>query len=352
MGKMIKSNIKSPQNWTDGVSIIVPTFRRPKGLKNALESLKWQNSGDKPLELIVADNDPDGSAKLYVNEFAGRCEFPVIYIHASEPGVANARNEALKAARGRYLAFLDDDQLASENWLEELLSVMQDHGAGLAFCPTYARSGVTLKFKPQCLEFFTRDINKTTPGPVDDFFGCGNSLLDLRNCDLPSPPFSPKTNETGGEDDLLFSQLKAQGSIIVWTAKTFAREDVCDWRMSHKYIRVRSFAYGQGPSRICADPNNYNLKGLIKWSVIGIFQFCVYAPLAIICKIINHKGYINLMRKAAEGAGKVLWYENFRPKIYGATALKAQLSREANTENPSSDDPNDDTKTVVTKRVA
>ena len=34
------------------------------------------------------------------------------------------------------------------------------------------------------------------------------------------------------------------------------------------------------------------------------------------------------MRKAAEGAGKMLWYEKFRPKIYGATALKAQINRE------------------------
>ena len=341
------------QNWTKGVSIIVPTFRRPKGLKNALESLKEQQSGDKPLEIVITDNDPDGSAKLYVNAFAATCDFPVVYVHAKIPDVANARNEALKVARGRYLAFLDDDQLAEENWLEELLDVMHNHDAGLAFCPTHAQSDVKLKFKAQCLEFFARDIDKNTPGPVNEFFGCGNSILDLQKCDLPSPPFSPETNETGGEDDLLFSLLQAQGSIIVWTAKTYAKENVEDWRMSHKYIRVRSFAYGQGPSRICADPNNFNLKGLIKWSIIGTLQFCVYTPLAILCYILNHKAYIGLMRKAAEGAGKVLWYERFRPKIYGATALKAQLSREATSkESPITDSPNDDSKNAVNKRVA
>lgn len=316
------------QNWINGVTMIVPTFRRPVGLKNALESLKVQNSATKPLEIVVTDNDPEGSAKQYVDKFAATCHFPVTYIHAKEPGVANARNEALKVARGRYLAFLDDDQIATENWLSELLIVINNHSAGLAFCPTYAQSDVELKYKPQCLEFFTRNIHKDVDGPVDDFFGCGNSLLDLQKCSLPNPPFSPETNETGGEDDLLFSQLKAQGSIIVWTSKTFARENVEDWRMSHKYIRVRSFAYGQGPSRICADPDNFNLKGLIRWSIIGSLQSLIYAPLAIISKLIGHKTYIKFMRKAAEGAGKVLWYEGFRPKIYGATALKAQLSRE------------------------
>jgi len=135
-----------------------------------------------------------------------------------------------------------------------------------------------------------------------------------------------------GIDDLLFSDLKAQGITIAWTDSTFAKENVEDWRMTHKYIRLRSFAYGQGPSRICADPNQFDLKGLVKWSAIGIAQFCIYWPLSVVTKIIGHKSYIAFMRKASEGAGKVLWYENFRPKIYGATALKAQLKREYNGE--------------------
>jgi len=127
---------------------------------------------------------------------------------------------------------------------------------------------------------------------------------------------------------LLFSQIKAQGVKNAWTHKTHAGENIEDWRMSHAYIRVRSFAYGQGPSRICADPDNFNLKGLIKWSVIGAAQFCVFSPLALITKAAGHKSYVKFMRKASEGAGKVLWYERFRPKIYGATALKAKLKRE------------------------
>jgi len=186
-------------NWTNGVSMIVPTFRRPIGLRNALESLALQTSNDRPVEIVVTDNDPDGTAKLYVSEFAARCGIPVTYIHAIEPGVANARNAALKVARGRYLAFLDDDQIASEHWLSELMEVMEDHAAGLAFCPTFAQSPVDVKFKTQCLEFFTRNIENPVRGPVDEFFGCGNSLLDLQKCLLPIPPFSPATNETGGD---------------------------------------------------------------------------------------------------------------------------------------------------------
>lgn len=315
-------------DWKDGISMIVPTFRRPTGLRRALESLKIQNSGAMAVEIVIADNDPEGSARDFVEEFAKGTNIPVKYVHAKEPGVANARNEALKVARGRYLAFMDDDQFASENWLYELLLIMDKYSAGLVFCPTYAQSTIDVEYKQECLDFFTRGIQRKDDGLVDDFFGCGNSLLDLQKCNLPTPPFSPDTNETGGEDDLLFSQLKAQGTLIAWTNKTCAREHVEDWRMTHKYIQIRSFAYGQGPSRICADPKNRDVKGLLRWSLIGIAQFCVFWPLSQISKLCRHKTYISFMRKAAEGAGKVLWYQRFRPKIYGATALKHQLQRE------------------------
>jgi len=318
------------QDWNSGISIIVPTFRRPAGLKNALESLKHQNADGRALEIVVSDNDPEGSARHYVKDFASKCSFPVIYVHATQPGVANARNIALKTARGRYLAFLDDDQVASENWLEGLMKVMSAHGAGLAFCPTYAQSEKEIKFKPECLEFFSRDIRATTDGLIDQFFGCGNSVLDLEKCDLPKPPFSPATNETGGEDDLLFSQLQSQGTLIAWTSKTHAKENVENWRMSHAYIRVRSFAYGQGPSRISADTSD--VKSLIKWSIIGLVQVCFYGPLSMVSKLLGHKSYMHFMRRASEGAGKMLWYEKFRPKIYGETALKAQMSRESDSD--------------------
>lgn len=321
------------------VSIIVPTFRRLSGLKAALESLNSQSAHDRVLELIVSDNDPAASAKGDVELFKKYAKFPIKYVHVPQPGVANARNRAVETANGQYLAFLDDDQIATENWLFELLSAMDKHNAGLVFCPTHAQSSVTIDYKPQCLDFFTRDIETENTAEIDKFFGCGNSLLDRSKCILPEPAFSVKTNETGGEDDLLFSTLKTQGVKIVWTGKTSALENVEDWRMTHKYIRIRSFAYGQGPSRICANPDNFDMKGLLRWSLIGTGQFFVYGTLAVASKVLGNDKYIPLMRKSCEGAGKVLWYERFRPKIYGETALKLQLKREHNRQEKASDAP-------------
>ena len=72
-------------SWDDGVSIIVPTFRRKKGLMRALDSLKEQDAHGRPIEIVVSDNDPDASAKPYVQSFMLESEIPVIYVHASIP---------------------------------------------------------------------------------------------------------------------------------------------------------------------------------------------------------------------------------------------------------------------------
>ena len=202
---------KSVDDWSVGISIILPTFRRPEGLRTALKSLSVQSLDERPIELIIANNDPQATARLQVAQFAKTASFPVHYIHVPEPGVANARNEALKAAKGRYLAFLDDDQYARGNWLVELLDVMETYDAGLAFCPTHARSPVDLQFKSECLSFFTRNIYKATPGPVDEFFGCGNSLLDTELCRLPNHLLIPARMKRAVKTTFYSHLLKTKG---------------------------------------------------------------------------------------------------------------------------------------------
>jgi len=105
----VKKSVQSTPN--NSLSIILPTFRRPEGLKTALQSLERQNLADMNHEIIVVDNDPEASAKAYTSEYAKKSDLNIKYYHDPNPGVANARNTALKAASGRYLVFLDFNTL-------------------------------------------------------------------------------------------------------------------------------------------------------------------------------------------------------------------------------------------------
>jgi len=51
-------------NWSQGISVVVPTYKRPEGIAVALRSLRSQTVEERPIEIIVADNDPLGSARI------------------------------------------------------------------------------------------------------------------------------------------------------------------------------------------------------------------------------------------------------------------------------------------------
>ncbi len=315
----VEANLQ--QNIID-VSCIVPTFGRPQGLVKALKSLVSQDTTLR-FDIIVVDNHPDATARDVVAEFKQTHWVTEIkYLHEPNPGVANARNAALKLARGRYLAFLDDDQYASKNWLENMISTSISLNAGLIFCPTHARSDLSVDHKNAYLDFFSRTSSYSETQIIDTFFGCGNSVIDLHKCELPDPPFCPTTNETGGEDDKLFTKILNNGVRAAWSHGTFAEEDVDPHRMTKSYIRKRSFAFGQGPSRLCADGENKNVLGLLRWTAIGTAQMVVYAPLYVMSNLIGSSKSIWYMRKMVEGAGKVFWFQAFRPKLYGNAWLK------------------------------
>lgn len=303
----------------DGVSIIVPTFRRPEGLEIALNSLMSQSAGDLAMEIIVADNDPKGSAMTFVIKFAKTAQIKVRYLHVPEPGVSNARNGALDAAKGRYLAFLDDDQEAGKDWLKTLLSISIKYEAALAFVPTIARIPGQSKYDAYLTDFFSRYGNEIEEGVIPEFYGCGNSLLDTHLCELPVPPFSVDLNESGGEDDLLFSELQSQGIKVAWSRAARCHEDIRPHRATPEYIKQRSIAFGQGPVQIAADSNNH--IGILKWMLVGVVQYVANSPMSWLAKLAGHPSYIHFMSRAAQGQGKVFWYGKHRPKLYGAAVV-------------------------------
>jgi len=96
------------------VSVIIPTYNRKKLLKEAIDSVFAQTFKD--FEIIVSDDgSTDGTKELIEKAFKGK----IIFIKGNHQGVSHARNEAIKIAKGKYIAFLDDDDWWDEKFLEK-----------------------------------------------------------------------------------------------------------------------------------------------------------------------------------------------------------------------------------------
>ncbi|MGH9947084.1 MAG: glycosyltransferase family 2 protein [Pyrinomonadaceae bacterium] len=106
------------------VSIVTPTFYRPEEVKGLLENISAQSV--LPLELILIDGAPtneDATEKL-VAEFKDDFPFLVKYFRRNG-GTAVQRNHGIGAARGDFVAFVDDDVRLDENFLKRSLEIFE-----------------------------------------------------------------------------------------------------------------------------------------------------------------------------------------------------------------------------------
>ncbi|MCB2198004.1 glycosyltransferase [bacterium] len=102
------------------VSVVVPTYNRPKGLEHALRSILDGRFQD--FEILVV-NDAGQPVEGVIRTLNDK---RITYIvHPQNKGLPAARNTALKLARGQYIAYLDDDDIWYENHLETLVAEIQ-----------------------------------------------------------------------------------------------------------------------------------------------------------------------------------------------------------------------------------
>ncbi|MFN7281656.1 MAG: glycosyltransferase family 2 protein, partial [Brevundimonas sp.] len=78
------------------VCVMIPTMRRPESLARALRSVFAQDGlADRPVSIVVVDNDPAATARSTVETLKADSPFPVVYRHEPRPGLATARNAGL-----------------------------------------------------------------------------------------------------------------------------------------------------------------------------------------------------------------------------------------------------------------
>ncbi len=114
------------------ISVVIPTFRRPALLLEAVASALAQEGVS--VEVLVADDSPEGSARQPIQALAD----PRVAYHKREVGSGGnpslVRQEAWGGAAGRYLAFLDDDDHVAPGGYQALAAALDsDPLTALAF---------------------------------------------------------------------------------------------------------------------------------------------------------------------------------------------------------------------------
>lgn len=103
------------------ISVIIPSYNRSFFLSEAIESVFSQSafrSGKYTFEIIIIDDGSTDETRKIVERFSG----PVYYYYQIHQGVSRARNHGLDRAKGKFIAFLDSDDL----WLPEKIKLQMN----------------------------------------------------------------------------------------------------------------------------------------------------------------------------------------------------------------------------------
>lgn len=145
------------------VTVVLTTYNRASLLPEAIKSVLNQTFSD--CELIVVDDCSSDNTSDVVNSFQ---DFRIRYIrHDENKGLAASRNTGLKYAKGKYIAYLDDD----DEWVPEKLALQlevmkkSEHhpclvyaGSQSGWMEDYIFQGFTMS--PSCMLVATQELNR------------------------------------------------------------------------------------------------------------------------------------------------------------------------------------------------
>lgn len=116
----------------DLISIVVPVYNVEKYLKDCIGSLLVQTY--KYTEIILVDDGSADSSPLICDEYEKDYN-TIKVIHKTNGGLSDARNTGLKNASGRYICFIDSDDVVAPNYIQALHDAIVESDAKISACP-------------------------------------------------------------------------------------------------------------------------------------------------------------------------------------------------------------------------
>jgi len=235
------------------VTVAMLAFRRNdelrRNLPNLLEEVeRTVTAGERGVlaEVVLIDNDPQGSARAVVEEL----DHPRLrHVVEPRPGIAFGRNRALEeSVEADALVFIDDDERPLGGWLSALLTLWISSGAA-------AVGGKVLSdFEEEPDSWLTSGryfVRRSMPtGTEIAACATNNLLLDRRALERLGLRFDESLGLGGGEDTLFTTRLTRAGRRMVWCEEAVVVEHVPADRLRRTWVRQRSISHGNTLAKV------------------------------------------------------------------------------------------------------
>jgi teichuronic acid biosynthesis glycosyltransferase TuaG len=176
----------------DLVSIITPTFNSAKYITETIQSVQKQTHQN--WEMIIIDDCSSDNTDDIIKDFILKDKRIHFYQLTSNSGPAVARNKGIENIRGKYMTFLDADDIWFEDFIENSIKIIQKTGIHFVFS-SYKRSDEELNFiysdfiVPQKVTY--SDILKSNS------ISCLTAFIDIETLGRKSMPLIRKRQDMG-----------------------------------------------------------------------------------------------------------------------------------------------------------
>ena len=229
------------------VTIVVCTYNRADLLRGALESLAaLRTLGRWRYEIVVVDNASTDDTSRVIEAASRRGAVPVRGVREPRKGVSCARNCGIRAARGRWIAFFDDDQIADPCWLLELLGTAERMGVrcvGGAVSLLMSESAL-VQLPTVCRHLLGESAALTAPRRFSRKLTAMTGNLLIHRTVFDEIGLFDETLREAGEDTDLSRRMQAAGIIGWFVPAAIVQHVVPPYRLEESYFRWTSLRNG------------------------------------------------------------------------------------------------------------
>jgi glycosyltransferase involved in cell wall biosynthesis len=225
------------------IAVCICTYRRPELLQRLLEGLAAQDTdGQFTFSVVLVDNDQARSAEATVNTFRHHSPLEIKYCVEQRQSISHARNMAVQASEGDFVAFIDDDEFPTPQWLLTLFTTCRNRQVDGVLGPVKPHFDVEPPRWVVAGKFYDRP-SYPTGLVIDGKKGrTGNVLLRKAVFAAKDAVFRPEFRT--GEDQDFFGRMIEKGHVFIWCHEALAYEVVPPIRWNRAFILKRALLRG------------------------------------------------------------------------------------------------------------
>lgn len=236
------------------VSVIICTYNRSHYLKKCITSFLRQNCELKDFEILIIDNNSTDQTVQTFKELATTSQHQLYYFKEENQGLSHARNRGIKEARGKFIAFVDDDAEAEVDYIKNMITIITQHQLVQVFggktIPSFESS------PPKWLSTYLM--------PLYAQLNLGNSFKKMKKGQFPvganmvfkkdilpnNEPFDTDLGRNGeslesGEEKHLFNELRKNNIIPYYAPNCQVKHLIPEKRLSLDYIKKQALGTGK-----------------------------------------------------------------------------------------------------------